>query len=74
MLTATADAGSVFGGWSGGGCAGAGQCVMNMSADRTVTAVFNAVTYTGKAQGRAGGGIAHAGAVQVTMWRATSSR
>jgi Divergent InlB B-repeat domain/Fibronectin type III domain len=40
MLTATPDAGSVFSGWSGGGCAGTGQCVMNMNANRTVTAVF----------------------------------
>jgi hypothetical protein len=74
MLTATPDAGSIFGGWSGGGCTGTGQCVMNMNANKTVTALFNAATYTRKAQGSAGGGIAHAGAVQVTMWRATSSR
>ena len=28
-LTATADAGSVFTGWNGGGCAGAGACVVS---------------------------------------------
>jgi subtilisin family serine protease/uncharacterized protein (DUF2141 family) len=40
-LTATADAGSVFTGWNGGGCAGAGACVVSTSA--TVTATFNAI-------------------------------
>jgi hypothetical protein len=39
MLTATPDAGSIFGGWSGGGCTGTGQCVMNMNANKTVTAL-----------------------------------
>ena len=37
-LTATADAGSVFTGWNGGGCAGAGTCVASTTA--TVTATF----------------------------------
>lgn len=37
-LTATADGGSVFTGWNGGGCTGAGTCVVSTNA--TVTATF----------------------------------
>src|SRR5262249_52006265 len=37
-LTASASAGSVFRGWSGGGCLGSGQCQVTMSAPQTVTA------------------------------------
>ena len=40
-LTATADAGSVFTGWSGGGCAGAGTCVVPTT--NTVTATFTVI-------------------------------
>jgi subtilisin family serine protease len=40
-LTAAADAGSVFTGWNGGGCAGAGTCVVSTTA--TVTATFNVI-------------------------------
>ena len=39
-LTATPDAGSTFTGWSGGGCAGTGACMVTMSSDQTVTATF----------------------------------
>lgn len=44
-LTATPNAGSTFGGWSGGGCAGTGTCVVTMNAAQTVTATFNAQTF-----------------------------
>jgi len=40
-LTAMAAAGSIFSGWSGGGCSGTGNCVVNMDADTTVTATFS---------------------------------
>jgi hypothetical protein len=40
-LTAAADAGSVFTGWNGGGCAGAGLCVVSTTA--TVTATFGVI-------------------------------
>jgi subtilisin family serine protease len=40
-LTATTDAGSVFTGWNGGGCAGAGLCVVSTNA--TVTATFSVI-------------------------------
>jgi hypothetical protein len=39
-LTATADAGSTFVGWSGEGCTGTGTCTVNMTQTRKVTATF----------------------------------
>ena len=39
-LTATANSGSYFSGWSGGGCTGIGTCVVTMSTTQTVTATF----------------------------------
>lgn len=41
MLTAAADSGSSFSGWSGGGCAGTGSCNLTLTADQTVTATFD---------------------------------
>jgi Divergent InlB B-repeat domain/Putative Ig domain len=40
-LTATPASGSIFAGWSGGGCAGSGSCVVRISNNTTVTATFN---------------------------------
>ncbi len=40
-LTATPSGGSTFGGWSGGGCNGIGSCQVAMTANTTVTAIFN---------------------------------
>ncbi len=49
-LTATANAGSTFEGWSGGGCSGIGMCLTSVTAASTVTATFGLVpvppTYT----------------------------
>lgn len=39
-LTATADAGSLFTGWLGGGCSGTGECVVSMGDFTTVQAMF----------------------------------
>src|SRR5207245_6613458 len=39
-LTATAAGGSTFSGWSGGGCPGAGACVVAMHAGTPVPATF----------------------------------
>jgi len=39
-LSATPAPGSVFAGWSGGGCSGAGACQLTLGADTTVTASF----------------------------------
>jgi Divergent InlB B-repeat domain/Putative Ig domain len=41
-LTAAPASGSVFAGWSGGGCTGTGSCTVRMDRNRTVTATFNA--------------------------------
>ena len=40
-LTATPDSGSTFAGWSGGPCAGPGDCTLAISGDVSVTATFN---------------------------------
>lgn len=39
-LTATADSGSTFSGWSGGGCSGTSTCRVTLSSDTAVTATF----------------------------------
>lgn len=39
-LTASADPGSMFGGWSGGGCSGIGVCPVTLSTASTVSASF----------------------------------
>jgi hypothetical protein len=39
-LIAEEDAGSIFTGWSGGGCSGTGNCEITMNADVDVTATF----------------------------------
>jgi hypothetical protein len=43
-LAAAADAGSVFAGWTGGGCSGTGSCQVVVTASTTATATFNRVT------------------------------
>jgi len=40
-LTAVPGSGASFKGWSGGGCSGAGNCVVTLSANTTVTATFS---------------------------------
>jgi hypothetical protein len=45
-LTATADTGSTFTGWTGEGCSGTDDCVVNMTAARSVTAEFTLNQYT----------------------------
>jgi hypothetical protein len=40
-LKATADSGSTFGGWSGAGCSGTGDCTVTIDGDKTVTATFD---------------------------------
>lgn len=47
-LSATADTGSTFAGWSGGGCSGTGLCTARINAATTITATFNPsiVSYT----------------------------
>ena len=43
-LTAKADNGSAFQGWSGGGCSGIGECAVVMNEDKIVVANFEPVT------------------------------
>jgi len=45
-LAATAAAGSTFSGWSGGGCAGTGDCHVTLGADTTVNATFVSGTFS----------------------------
>lgn len=45
-LTAVADVGSTFAGWSGGGCSGTGTCVVTLNAAATVTATFTVDQHT----------------------------
>jgi hypothetical protein len=45
-LTAAPNSGSVFTGWSGSGCSGTGQCVVNMDAAKKVAATFNLQQFT----------------------------
>ncbi|MBF0565812.1 MAG: DUF1566 domain-containing protein [Nitrospirae bacterium] len=40
-LTAAANSGSTFAGWSGGGCSGTFPCIVTMNSDTTITATFN---------------------------------
>jgi len=44
-LTAAAVSGSVFAGWSGGGCSGKEPCKVTMNAATTVTATFEIIPY-----------------------------
>ena len=45
-VTATANTGYQFTGWSGGGCSGTGACTLTMTGDTTVTATFALVQHT----------------------------
>ena len=42
-LTATAYAGSMFSGWSGGGCSGTDTCIVDLTSDTMVTATFTTI-------------------------------
>lgn len=46
QLTATPATGSLFAGWSGGGCSGTGTCTTTTSAATAVTATFTLTTQT----------------------------
>jgi glucose/arabinose dehydrogenase len=61
-LTATPAPGTVFAGWSGGGCSGTGSCVVTVAAATTVSASFTvpSVTLTVTRAGNGGGTITSA--------------
>jgi hypothetical protein len=50
-LTAIPDAGSVFSGWTGGGCTGTGPCAVTLAMATTVTYRFNESGLDGDADG-----------------------
>jgi hypothetical protein len=59
-LSATANPGSTFDGWSGGGCSGTGLCTTTMNANTTITANFKASvanTYSITASVNGAGGV-----------------
>jgi hypothetical protein len=68
-LSATANPGSIFDGWSGGGCSGTGQCTATMNANTTITANFKAsivgYTITASVNGE-GGTISSSGMLSVS--------
>jgi hypothetical protein len=55
-LTATAEAGWRFVGWSGGGCSGTAPCALTLAADTTVSAEFHPL-YTLRVIGVGGTGV-----------------
>ncbi len=63
-LTATADASSVFSGWSGG-CGSSLTCTVTMNSNTTKTAGFNLKAYTITATAGANGSISPAGTTTV---------
>ncbi|MDE3042309.1 MAG: S8 family serine peptidase, partial [Nitrospirota bacterium] len=64
-LTATPDAGSIFSGWSGSACTGAGTCAVNSAA--TVTATFDIPSAPASSGGGGGCSIAQAGRSDALM-------
>jgi len=56
VLTATPSGGSVFGGWSGGGCSGTGTCTVTPTSATTVTATFASSATVGLTVTVSGGG------------------
>ncbi len=60
-LAASPDVGSVFAGWSGGGCSGTKVCSVSMKSDLTVKATFNTAVYTLNASVQGGGSLSATG-------------
>jgi hypothetical protein len=54
-LTATPNGTSTFIGWSGGGCSGTGQCIVDMTTMHSVTAQFDLIQYNLRVQPAGGG-------------------
>ncbi len=70
-LTASPDANSSFGGWSGGGCSGTAPCTVPMNSNRSVVALFNrgitpGLIYKITVSASAGGTVSPSGIVNVT--------
>jgi hypothetical protein len=54
-LTANPAPGSVFAGWTGGGCSGTATCTITMNADTTITATFSVIQTVGSGSPPPGG-------------------
>ncbi len=78
MITVTAapDAGSVFAGWSGGGCSGTDTCRIRMDAETSVTATFDLLEDGGHDAAAAAGGqhASYGGSVRTGYTRSRAAR
>ena len=79
-LTALAQAGSVFAGWSGAGCSGRGTCRLTMSSAQSVSAIFNTappasfvLSYARAGSGRGTASFAPAGSLANCAENCTNS-
>ncbi|HLH65337.1 MAG TPA: LamG-like jellyroll fold domain-containing protein [Solirubrobacteraceae bacterium] len=71
-LTATALPGSIFAGWSGGGCSGTGPCTLTLTSSQAVTAHFSGgETLTVSSAGTASGTVTGTGISCPTTCSAT---
>jgi FG-GAP-like repeat/FG-GAP repeat len=66
VLTATPAPGSLFAGWSGGGCSGTGTCTLTLSGDVSVTATFDVLALTPSVQPGGTVGSGYASSVSAT--------
>lgn len=66
VLTATADAGYVFSGWSGEGCSGIETCVLTLSAAKSVRATFMMIVFDSALN--ADGDGTHAANATANIW------
>jgi len=71
-LTAEEDPGSIFVGWSGGGCSGTGFCEITMNADAVVTATFTEAPTTLTLLSPNGGEVIPSGSTYTIQWEAPS--
>ena len=70
-LTATPDTSSLFTGWSGGRCAGNGQCALTVNADTTVMANFDVTNPMVILTSPNGGKIIPSGSTYLVGWEAS---
>lgn len=73
-LTAAAASGSVFAGWSGGGCAGTDPCTLTGNSAVTVTASFDPAPTTGDSTASSGGTTSDGTTTGPTTYTLTVSR
>ncbi len=64
-LTAQPAEGSLFGGWSDGGCSGVTSCTITLASDTAITVSFNLITHIISASSEGHGSIAPVGRAEV---------